>query len=265
MYSSNIQCLEKETNDSYSKSVKGILIIIISLSLGLSMLGVWVNALNGSQKSTFDLPFIPEKNSVKDLISQEISSETKSSEVLSCEDSDGAFGGLCDVSVPESGCLGCFDTDPGTLEVREDLSKLPTDPLPLCIDNNYLDDYYLVVESIGGYSPNWGKVFINQMKGDFCFEGVLTAHFEEIFMDGCPCVTLYNITFTTKDPICLDSNHLPVGFDQSKTLGKEVCVSYCSQWKGCHLDSQKFMVILAHKTMSQNPELPILKTSPVLN
>jgi hypothetical protein len=258
MYPSNINRLENETNGSYSNAVMGILIITICLSLGLSMLGVWVNALNGSQEDTFDLPFIPEKNSVKD-----ISSETKSSEVLSSEVSDGAFGGLCDVSVPESGCLGCFDTAPGTLEVREDLSVLPTEPLPLCIDNDYLDDYYLIVESIGGYTPNWGKLFLNQMKGDFCFEGVLTAHFEPMDMDGCPCVTLYNITFTTKDPICLDSNHLPVGMDPTVTLDKEVCVSYVSGWEGCHLDTQKFMVILAHKTMSQNPKLPIYYTSPV--
>jgi hypothetical protein len=263
MYPTNINSLEIETNGSYSNAVIGILIITISLSLGLSVLGVWVNALDGSQEETFDLPFIPEKKSVKDIISQEISSETKISEVLSCEVTDGAFGGLCDESVPESGCLGCFDTDPGTLEVNEALSKLPTDPLPLCIDNDYLDDYYLIVESVGGYSPIWGALFLNQMKGDCGFEGVLTAHFENMGTLGCPCVTTYNITFTTKDPICLDSNHLPVGFDQSVTLDKEVCVSYASKWEGCHKDTQKFMVILAHKAMSQNPKLPIYYTSPV--
>jgi hypothetical protein len=264
MCPSNIQCLENETNDSYSNAVIGILIIIISLSLGLSMLGVWVNASNGSQEDTFDLPFIPEKKSVTDINSQEISSETKISEVLPCEVRDGAFGGLCDEPVPECDCLGCFDTDPGTLEVNEELSKLPTGPLPLCIDNDYLDDYYLIVESVGGYSPDWGFVYLNQKKGDWMFEGVLTAHFDATEIAGsCPCAVMYNITFTTKNPICLDSNHLPYGFDQSKTLGKEVCVSYSSMWEGCPWDTQKFMVILAHKAMSQNPKLPIYYTSPV--
>ncbi|GAI92585.1 unnamed protein product, partial [marine sediment metagenome] len=115
--------------------------------MGLSVLGVWVNALDGSQEDSFDLPFIPEKKSVKDIISQEVSSETTFSEVLSGEVLGEACIGLCDEPVPEEGDVGCFDTLPGTIEVDEAASNLPTGPLPLCIDNEYLKPYFLIVES----------------------------------------------------------------------------------------------------------------------
>ena len=268
MFKSTKPCLCKETNGSYSNAVMGILIITISLSMGLSVLGVWVNAFDGSQENSFDLPFIPEKKSFEDIISQEISSENFFSEDQSSEVSDGAFRGLCDGPVPECGDVGRFDTVPGTLEIDEAASVLPVGPLPLCIDNDYLDDYYLIVESVGGYHPVWGKVYLNQLKGGICWEGKLIASFEEITVPGtCPCVVTYNVTFTTKDPICLESNHVPLAIDpdQLQILNKWVDVTFKSGWMGCHDDSQYFEVILAHKAMSQNPKLPIYFTSPVTN
>ena len=266
MFQSTKPCLCKETNGSYSNTVMGILLITISLSMGLSVLGVWVNAFDGSQEDSFDLPLIPEKKSLEDIISQEASSDPKASEGQSSEVSDEACMGVCDGLVPECGDVGRFDTVPGTLEVDEAASVLPTGALPLCIDNDWLDDYFLIVESIGGYTPIWGKLYINQLKGGYCFEGKLNAHFEEIVILGtCPCVVTYNITFTTDDPICLDSNHVPLAIDpdQTQILEKWVFVTFKTEWKGCDDDLQAFMVILAHKAMSQNPKLPIFNTSPV--
>jgi len=262
MFQSTKPCLCKETNGSYSNAVMGILIITITLSMGLSVLGVWANALDGSQEDSFDLPLIPEK-SVEDIISQEVSLDPMVSEGQSSEVTEEASVGLCDESVPESGYLGRFDTVPGTLEIDYARTFLPEGPLPLCIDNAWLSDYYMTVVSVGGYSPEWGAVYLDQLKGDECFEGIICANFDEVVLDDCPCTTEYYVTFTVQDPICLDSNHLPVGFDQSRTLDKEVDVCFSSMWKGCHLDTQKFMVILAHKAMSQNPKLPICYTSPV--
>ena len=262
MFQSTKPCLCKETNGSYSNAVMGILIITITVSVGLSVLGVWVNVFDGSQEDTFDLPLIPEKKSVEDIISQEISSEVFISEDQSSEDSGGAFLGLCDEPVPESGYVGQFDTVPGTLTIISE--NLPTEPLPLCIDNAYLADFSIVVESIGGYSPVWGAIFVNQLKGDECFEGIINANFAEILgPEECPDIVYYEITFTVDEPFGLDSNHLPVGFDQSVILDKWVEVCFATEWKGCELDTQKFMVILAHKAMSQNPKLPIYYTSPV--
>jgi hypothetical protein len=251
---------------SHSNVVIGILLLSLAITMGLFVLGVWVNADDGTTNDKFALPYTPEKNPLNELTSQDLPSEIKQSDGLSSEVMEEAVSGLCDGPVPECGDLGCFDTVPGTLTVIDD-SHLPVGPLPLCIDNAWLSEYYIVVESIGGYTPEWGTITLNQLKEDGWCDGVLVAHFEPTTVPGCPCAVDYKVTFTTCNdvPICLDSNHLPVGFDQERTLGKEVCATYQSQWKGCHLDTQKFMVILAHKTMSQNPELPILKTSPVLN
>jgi len=263
MFKSTKPCLCKETNGSYSNAVMGILIITISLSMGLSVLGVWVNALDGSQEDTFDLPFIPEKKSVEDKISQEISSEIQISEGQSSEVSGEALMGLCDEPVPESGYAGRFDTVPGTLDISWDRTYLPVGPLPLCIDNDYLADYYMTVVSVGGYTPEWGAIFVNQLKGEECFEGIINVNFDEFIIDDCPGTVGYFLTFFVDEPFGLDSNHLPEGFDQSQILDKWVDVCFASEWKGCELQTQKFMVILAHKAMSQNPKLPIYYTSPV--
>jgi hypothetical protein len=265
MFKRTKPCLCKETNGSYSSAVIGILIITITLSMGLSVLGVWVNALDGSQEDTFDLPFIPEKKSVEDTFSQDRSSEIKISGGQSSEVSDEALVGLCDGPVPESGSIGRFDTEPGTLEIDYALSNLPSgnEILPLCIDDAYLSQYFMTVVSVGGYSPVWGAIFVNQLKGEGCFEGVINANFVERVLDDCPGTVSYYIYFTVDEPFGLDSNHLPVGFDQSVILEKWVDVCFATKWKGCELVTQEFMVILAHKAMSQNPKLPIYFTSPV--
>ena len=214
----------------------------------------------GSQEVTFDLPYIPEKKSVEDIISQEVSSDPMASEDESSEVSEAARMGERDEPVPKSGYAGRFDTEPGYIEVVD--AVLPEGPLPLCIDNEWLSQYYVTVISVGGYTPKMGAVFLNQMKGDDCFEGIIFMQFTEIVLDTCPCASAYVITFFVCEPFCLDSNHLPIGFDQDVTLDKWVDVCFAMEWEGCHLPEQSFMVILAHKAMSQNPKLPIF-TSPV--
>ena len=258
MFPSTKKCLDIETNGSYSTTVIGILIIAVTVSIGLSMFGVWANAFNGSQNDDFDLPFIPE-NPLKDMNSPEISVVSTD---MSSEVPDEAWLVIHDESVPEGGCLGRFDTVPGQLYTENEV--LPTGPLPLCINNAWLSDYSLDVVSIGGYSPVCGSVILDQLKDDGCFTGKIKANFDDgTVVPGCPCAVVYHVTFTVDCPICLDSNHLPQGFDQTKTLDKEVDVSYCSIWEGCHLDTQQFMVILTHKARSQIPKLPML-TSPVI-
>ena len=71
MSQSTKPCLFKETNGSYSNAVIGILIITITLSMGLSVLGVWINAFDGSQEDSFDLPLIPPAIYICDLPSQQ--------------------------------------------------------------------------------------------------------------------------------------------------------------------------------------------------
>ena len=83
-----------------------------------------------------------------------------------------------------------------------------------------------------------------------------------------PCVPKrWKFTFELCDgPIGLESNHLPtvpagwcIGPD--KELQKRVDLCIMTKWSGCLLDSQEFLVILAHKAMSQNPQLSIRDTS----
>jgi hypothetical protein len=245
MFPSTKKCLEIETKGSYSTTVIGILIATVTIAIGLSMFGVWADAFDGSQNDDFDLPYIPENNPLKDLNSKE-TSEMKVSEGV--ENLDEASLVISDELVPERGCLGCFDTVPGTLKVVEEV--LPEGPLPLCIDNEWLSQYHIVVESVGGYAPVWGEVYLDQNKADDCYQGIIKAHFEARPVDDCPCTVLYYVTFYVEEPICLDSNHLPEGFDQSVTLDKWVCGSYFSVWEGCHLPEQQFVVILAHKAMN---------------
>jgi len=257
--------LHKETMGSYSSAVIGIIVVTLAITIGLSVLGVWVNANNGIPKDDFALPFIPEKNPLSEIFSQEIMKNSHFGEIDS-EVLDGALKGLCDGSAPESGSCGPFDTVRGELKVVD--SKLPSmdDKLPLCITNEWLleQGYYVTVKSVGGYMPECVKITVDQNK-DNVIEGYIYGRWTVLPKpDGeCCSTTYYKFTFYVCKPICLDSNHLPLGIEPDKTLGKEVFVDWESKWSGCELDFQEFMVMLAHKAMSQNPKLPIIKTSPV--
>jgi len=284
MFKSTKPCLCKETNGSYSNAVIGILIITISLSMGLSVLGVWVNAFDGYQEDNFEMPLNPEKKSLEEIISQDTSSELKNSGDPSTEvDSvgvsleisedtflDAAISGLCDVSVPESGSFGPYDTERGTMEIVG--MELPTEPLPLCIEDSYFDPYFIIVRTTGGYEPDGGWITIYQGIDDKReYRGTLSINHD----DGTPVADIcgamdYILTFSLCDgPIILDSNHVPESplgdfcVWPDKTLDKEVYLCINSKWEGCLLEEQEFMVILAHKALSQNPKLPIFKTSPV--
>jgi len=284
MFKSTKPCLCEETNGSYSYTVLGILLITVSLSMGLSVLGVWVNAFDGSQEDTFDLPLIPEKKTLEDIISKDDSSQFKnfgdqSTEInsaglsLECSEdefSDEAISGLCDVSVPECGSFGPYDTETGTMEIVG--MTLPTDPLPLCIDNDYLMPFEIIVRTTGGYVPDGGWICVYQGFGDkeeFKGKILIRSDLGTPVAEVCGA-TDYVLTFYVCDPIILESNHIPDSplgdfcvWSDYDDLQKEVYLCVHSIWEGCFLDEQEFMVILAHKAMSQNPKLPICNTSPV--
>lgn len=258
---------KKETMGSYSIAVIGIILITVIITLGLSVLGVGIRAQDGIQDH--EMPYIPEKKPMTEMISHKIPPEIKISEDQSIEInsvvSDGAIVGLCDVSVPKNLDFGPFDTVRGTLTVFEEV--LPTvDKLPLCIDPSWFDPYYVIVRSYGGYSPVCGGFDVDQLKDDV-IEGHIYMRFVEVTDEyktenDCCAVTYWKITFYTCEPICLDSNHTPEGFCD-KTLGKEVYLDGCMTWTGCISPDQYFSVILAHKAMSQNqnPKLPIFIAS----
>ena len=251
---------------SYSITIIGILLIAVIITMCLSVLGVGINAQNGIQENDSEMPYIPEKKPLTEIISQEIPPEIKISEDQSVEVnsgvSDGAIVGLCDVSVPKNLDFGPFDTVRGTLTIF-DATNVPcmTDKLELCITDADLSAYYVIVRSYGGYTPVCGGFTVDQLK-DNDDEGYISMQWEDVTDEykaagDCCAVTYWKITFHTAADICLESNHTPFGF-ADKTLNKEVYLDGCMTWTGCGSTDQYFSVILAHKAMSQNPKLPII-------
>ncbi|MFX1408406.1 MAG: hypothetical protein ACFFBW_15755 [Promethearchaeota archaeon] len=259
MYLHNIQCLDKETKGSYSQAVTGIIIVTLVVSVGLAILGVWEPELNGIEEKDYDMPFIPENK-----ISEESSSESSiptdlSEEIMTTSEtseeyfSDATISGTGNVLVLECGAVCDLDTKRGTLEIVDE--NLPCEPLPLCIDNDYLGNYWVLVESYGGYEFKGGYMVVKQKDCDDQFVKIvlIDSYFEHPNM-------MYKIGFELCDPshpIVLESNHVPdiIGdwfcVIPDKELDKRVDLMFCTTWSGCFLPEQDFLVILAHKAMSQ--------------
>ena len=269
MYPNNINCLEIETNGSYSKAITRILLITVALIIGLSILGAWDVAQNGFQQEDIELPFVPENKFSEESSSGIKNSDDLSQEIkMSSESSEDSFSeatlcGSNDVSVPEKGLFGPYDTQVGEMEIVAQV--LPDEPLPLCIDDDYLDDFYIVVGTYGGYSWVEGCIKVMQAKEDDCMwdyiVGCIDITGTEIdFAGGLHGWNYYNLTFTVigDHSIILDSNHPPVSplgdfcVWGPSDLDKFVHLKVCTVWEGCYLPEQQFMVILAHKVMSQN-------------
>ncbi|MFW9973356.1 MAG: hypothetical protein ACFFDF_24440 [Candidatus Odinarchaeota archaeon] len=259
MYPDNIDCLDLETNDSYSKAVTRILVITIVIAVGLSILGAWGVAQNSNLK----LLFVPEN---KD-------SEVSSSKIMISDDlpqgiktiSEATLFGFSDVPVPEKGCFGPYDTMPGEMVIAE--QQLPAEPLPLCIDDSFFADSYIIVGTLGGYEWFGGSISVIQAKSnDPCWwdnvVGYIDISGKEVtdYANAIHGWTYYNLTFTVRGthPIVLDSNHPPVNplgdftvWFNHDNLDKNVYLIVCTEWTGCGLPDQHFLVILAHKAMSQ--------------
>ncbi|MFX0144938.1 MAG: hypothetical protein ACFE9C_12765 [Candidatus Hodarchaeota archaeon] len=275
MYPHNIYCLDVETNGSYSKAVTRILVITILLAVGLSVLGAWDVAQNDFQDEDFELSFIPENKDSEESPSKITTSDQLPQRIESF--SEATLVGFSDVPVPEKGCFGPYDTLPGEMVIAD--QKLPTDPLPLCIDDSFFDGYYVIVGTYGGYDWVDGCISVIQVKSDDPFwcdniVGYIDIDGREIFHyeNAIHGYRYFNLTFTVRGehPIVLDANHPPVSplgdftvwFDQPD-LDKKVYLKVCTEWTGCGLPEQHFLVILAHKAMSQNKIPNSRYTSPV--
>lgn len=261
MCSNNINCLEIETNGRHFNTVTRIVLITMTFTIGLSILGAWDVAQNGFQQDDIELPFIPENK-----FPEESSSVIKNSDDLSLElkkDKEATLCGSSDVSVPEYGLFEDFDTEVGEMEIADQV--LPTGDLPLCIDNEYLDDFYIVVGTYGGYQWVSGCIKVMQSKSDKPMWDNIVGYID---VDAIPIDiaegkhgwVYYNLTFTVSGnhPIILESNHIPDSplgdfyVSGPSDLDKFVDLKIKTTWEGCHQETQQFMVILAHKVMSQN-------------
>ncbi|MFX1258246.1 MAG: hypothetical protein ACFFAN_10325 [Promethearchaeota archaeon] len=291
MYPKKDTRLHDETIRRHSNAVIGILIISLTIIFGLSVLGVWgvENTKNGIHEEDDELPFVPENKSTEDKISKQTSlennsknvsseihtSEVESSEILIAEDnlSETVISmGSSDVSVLDCMCKDHIDTVPGSITFDGECPILESDPLPLCITQDDLNDCNLTATVVGGYDFLWGKIKIYQNKQEGCGPvGCINIELIPINPDAPCCVPkVYDVVLTLCDgPICLQSNNMPeMGDDWNITPGspdgkldKWVKICVVTKWEGCPLEEQEFLAILAHKAMSQNPRLSMRDTS----
>ncbi|MCK4383064.1 MAG: hypothetical protein KAW66_07215 [Candidatus Lokiarchaeota archaeon] len=259
MYPNIKHSLAIETKGSYSKAVIGIIIITFAFSVGLIILGVWEPEQNGIQQEYNNLPFVPENKISEESSSEPSSSEDLSEEIKSSSEttgeefSDAVISGSWDVPVLEIGSVCDLDTEVGTLEIVS--ANLPVDPLPLCLTQDWLDQWYVIAESYGGYEFLGGYMVIKQkaLPDQFIQIVKLEEFFNHPYME-------YKLGFQLMDPdhpIVLESNHVPTIIGDwfcvipDKELDKRVDLCFVTTWTGCFQPDQEFLVILAHKTMSQ--------------
>ena len=259
MYPSIKHSLDIETNGSYSKAVTGIIIITLAFTVGLIILGVWEPEQNGIQQENYNMPFVPENKISEESSSEPTSSEDLSEEIRTSSEtteedfSDAAVSGSGDVPVLECGAVCDLDTEAGTLTIVSE--TLPQLPLPLCIDQPYLDQWSVEVASEGGYEFKGGFMVLKQKDRADQFIKIV------VLSEGCVHPTYnYVLGFELCDPthpIVIESNHVPdiIGdwfcVIPDKELDKKVDLCFMTTWTGCFLPEQDFLVILAHKAMSQ--------------
>ncbi|MHA2397886.1 MAG: hypothetical protein ACXADU_03225 [Promethearchaeota archaeon] len=275
MFPKNIDCLEIETNGSYCKAVTWIFVVTVTLVIGSSILGAWDVAQNDFQQNVFEMSFVPENKYSEESFSEIKNSVDLSQEIMtSSEKSEDSFSGatLCgssDVSVPEKGCFDEVNVGPGEMDIA--LMNIPAE-LPIKVDNASLEGYYIIVGEVGGYSWVDGYIKVMQAKTGVNIwqniKGYIDINAELIDdIDAQELAkyehgwTYYNLTFEVrgKHPIILDANSPPlnmgdftVWFDGNTDLDKFVTLKVVTEWKGCNLPSQHFVVILAQEVMSQN-------------
>ncbi|MHA1964954.1 MAG: hypothetical protein ACXACG_08510 [Candidatus Thorarchaeota archaeon] len=150
----------------------------------------------------------------------------------------------------ESGCWGPLCTEQGYI-VLDDYN-IP-DVLPLCIDTEYLREWYVDVLVFGGYTPWAGYIDVWQ-KGEY--KGTINIVWTHI-ADGPVCAYDYwRATFWTEDVIVLESNQYPdvapweINYPENQRTIPGKCVSFeiMTYWTGCvpgEEPSQDFTIILA--------------------
>ena len=167
----------------------------------------------------------------------------------------------------ESGCWGPLCTEVGSIDIQ--YSNLP-DLLPLCIDNTYLQQWYVDIIVVGGYKPwDMGSYIDVWQKGDNQGRIDITWTYMGHDPEHC-CVDYWQATFSTADQICLESNQYPdvapftitIPDGQRIIPGKCVTFEFTTSWTGCvpgDEPSQDFTIIQTQSfyTFSKRFILPL--------
>ncbi|TFF91865.1 hypothetical protein EU545_02675 [Candidatus Thorarchaeota archaeon] len=159
----------------------------------------------------------------------------------------------------ECGCWGPFDTEQGWIDYAE--YNIP-DELALCIDDNYLAEWYVDVWVYGGYNP-WqtgGYIEVYQ-KG--ALVGMINIAWTWVEKGECCAYDKWHATFYVDDPFCLESNQYPdvapwcIDWPEGQETipGKEVYMRIVTYWTGCtpgEEPSQDFTIICNLMETHQN-------------
>jgi hypothetical protein len=157
----------------------------------------------------------------------------------------------------ESGCWGGICTEKGTIDIVYE--NIP-DILPLCIDNDYLAEWYVDVLVFGGYNPwEYGGYIEVWQKGEL--KGIVNIVWTWMGKGDCCAYDYWRATFFVDDMICLESNqypdvdpwHLGIPGDQRTIPGKCVNFYIMTYWTGCvpgEEPSQDFTIIPTHSDRS---------------
>ena len=140
-------------------------------------------------------------------------------------------------------CPGiAFDTEAGSIEV---VDGYVDEVLPLCLDDEALSDWSMLVEVRGGYEPQNSWIYVSQKSE--CAGAIWVAW--TLVREGDCGATWWQAAFTVREPIALDSNQYPEVFGdcwveaQYDTIpGKEVWIWFSSVWSGCELEEQEFLI-----------------------
>ncbi len=143
----------------------------------------------------------------------------------------------------------------GTIEIYD--SNLPTGDMPLCIDQTWLSNWWVIVRVYGGYEALYdGWKFEITQKGT-TWEFIVEEYWHE---DGTCCSEDY-YWYRLLMPegvanICFDANNYPEDDlvlpwelkhnPQYTDLGKEIKIEFTTLWAGCDLPEQQFTISSAH-------------------
>jgi len=170
--------------------------------------------------------------------------------LLACDRSTPSLREIPFVLESEWGDVYDLDTEQGWIEVYGSYYDYP---LPLCITNNTIANWYANVLTYGHYEPYAGYIEVWQ-KGEMV--GTVYVDWDWVRKGSCCAYDYWIATFYVKAYFCLESNQYPdpgpweltPGLYCDTIPGKEVTLHFDTSWRGCHCLDQSFTIIHAQIT-----------------
>ncbi|MFX1330840.1 MAG: hypothetical protein ACFE9W_04765 [Promethearchaeota archaeon] len=191
----------------------------------------------------------------------ELSNNAVSWSMYPATDTDNLAQDEFDIGLRSESASWVLQPEDGYIEI--DKAVLPQGDIQLCIDQDYLDQFFVYVHVYGGYTVDPEKVcLVFEQKDEWhCVDVVVTK------VDGLCCSDYYyNFTLRLKDgiPFCFDANNFPddsiflpfeIKHGAYPDLEKEINAYFCSTWSGCHLEAQEFQISLVHSNIRFEPSV----------